>query len=242
MQPVGIELVAQHPRLDDDVVEAEREQHPRRVVAHDVVHLPRQLLPLGAVGQRAGGDVEPVVLGQLEAREVGEARVGPVEQAEEAEALGVRVDVAQPPRLQLAQPRRLEQVGPLLLDELDVDADRGHVLLPQLVDLAVDRGRRRVHPDLQRRAVGQLAQAVAVAVAVAEAVEQRPRAGGVVGPPRGQRRVVAAHPRRHHLRRRHRLPLADDADVLVDVVRHAPSPAAARCAPACSRRRPGRPC
>ena len=147
--------------------------------------------------------VERVVLGQAEARVVGLPDVPRVQELHERVALAVLGDPAARPHLQLAGAAHLQQVRPLLLDEVDADADRVHVLLPQLVALR-GRGRRWSLPMAmrQRRAVGQLAPAVAVAVPVAEAVEQRPRRRRVVRR-RGRRsaRLVAGDGRRHRLRR-----------------------------------------
>ena len=72
----------------------------------------------------------------------------------------------------------------------------------------------------ERRAVGLLAPAVAVAVDVAVDVEQRLRARDVVAAVVGaQRRIEAVGSRRHRRLRRDRLAAPDDPDLVVDVVR-----------------------
>src|SRR6266705_4754145 len=100
-------------------------------------------------------------------------RVRPVEQIEKSEAFGRVADIAERPHLKLAGPAHLEQIGPLLLDELESQADAVHAFFPQLVELAVDGRRRRSNGERQRLAVREIAPAVSVAVDIAEFVEQR---------------------------------------------------------------------
>src|SRR5437868_6690303 len=63
-------FVADDPRLDDDVFDPKRRQHPRRVRAHDFRHPSQALRALRRIGHRARLLVETIVFRQLEAREI----------------------------------------------------------------------------------------------------------------------------------------------------------------------------
>ena len=123
---------------------------------------------------------------------------------ERALAVGLGRGAAEEPHLQRAGARRLHVLGPLRGLEDHADADRRQALLPVLVELAVDLLGLARHRQHQRRAVGLLAPAVAVAVDVAVDVEQRLGARRVVAAVvAAQRRVEAVGARRHRrLRRR----------------------------------------
>ena len=127
--------------------------------------------------------------------------------------------VAELPHHQLAGTRRLQILRPLLRQELDADADRAHVALPLFVVLARALVGLRRHAQHQRRAVGQVAPAVAVAVDIAVHVEQRLRARrAVVAHLALERRVVAAGVRHDARLRRNGLALSHQPDLALDVV------------------------
>ena len=135
-------------------------------------------------------------------------------------AIGIARGRAEEPHLQLAGARLLHVLRPLRGLEDHADADRGGAALPVLVVLAIDLVRLGRHREHERRAVGLLAPAVAVAVDVAVDVEQRLRARDVVAAVvRAQRRIEAVGSRRHRRLRRNRLAAPDDPDLVVDVVR-----------------------
>ena len=122
----------------------------------------------------------------------------------------------------LAEARHLAQLGDAVLLEHDFDSDRVHVLLPQLVDLAKKRRRRRPVLNDQGLAIGCLAIAVTVTVFIAEAVEECARGRRIVGLGVGlELRVVPGDVGRNDALRRSGAPFANDADVFLGVVRHA---------------------
>src|SRR6266508_1719706 len=123
----------------------------------------------------------------------------PIEQIEEAEPFCRVADVAEPPHLKLARATHLQELRPLLLDEFQPQADRVHALLPQLVELTIDRRWRRRDREGQRLAVGEVAPAVAVAVDVAELVEQRLCARRIEAYVAAQLRIVTGDVRRDGL-------------------------------------------
>ena len=135
---------------------------------------------------RAGGIRHPqrllvqfVVLGNVRAAVVALVDVLAVEELHEVIGVGVVGDPRRRTHLQLAFLLELEELGKAVLLHLHPDADGVERLLPHLVLLAAERvGARRI-ADHQRLAVGQGAKAVG-ALLVAEAVEQRVGAGGIV--------------------------------------------------------------
>ena len=123
------------PRLAHVVLE-QVVRHPQRRVRDDELRHPvEQPRALGRVGQRARALVQRVELRQVEARVVLLARRSAVEQLHEV--LGVRI-VGVPAvaaHRNLALSRHLAQLRHAVLLEHEPDADRVHVLLPQLVRL-----------------------------------------------------------------------------------------------------------
>src|SRR5204863_10081849 len=112
-----------------------------------------------------------------------------------------------------------EQLREALFLDLEPHADRIERALEQLVELPVALGRRRSVADDERRAVRLPAVAVR-ALAVAELLEQRIRGARIVGNEAAVARIVAGDPGRHRVLGAHRLALADDADLVVDLVGH----------------------
>ena len=113
----------------------------------------------------------------------------------------------------------LEQLREALFLDLEPHADRIERALEQLVELPVALGGRRGVADDERRAVGLPAVAVR-ALAVTELLEQLIRGARIVGNEAAVARIVAGDPRRHRVLGAHRLALADDADLVVDLVGH----------------------
>ena len=178
-----------------------------------------QALAFGAIGQRALRGVEGVVGRQIEARVVGLPLVGAVAERKERVAVGLCGDPAHAPHHQLAGARIFQVLRPLGGLEVDPQADRGHALLPQFVELARQLIGLGGHLQQQRAAVGLLAPAVAIAVDVTEGIEQgacpRPRERAHVAAESG---IKSGHRRRHRRVRGHRLALAHQPDFFVDVV------------------------
>jgi hypothetical protein len=124
---------------------------------------------------------------------IGEPDVAAIQETQESIPFRAGRAVGELPHLELALARHLEEVGPLLRDELDADAHRSHVALPQLVILALECRREVPLPEHERLAVGKIAPAVLVAIDVAELVEQRLRGDGIVLRVADERRIVAGH-------------------------------------------------
>ena len=103
--------------------------------------------------------------------------------------------------------------------DLQPDADGIERALHELVELAVALGRGRGIANHQRLSIGQRTEAVA-AFAITEFVEQRIRELRRVRDDRAVLRVVTCDTRRHGELRADRLPLANNADLIVDVVGH----------------------
>src|SRR5207247_3422404 len=114
---------------------------------------------------------------------------------------------------------QLEQLREALFLDLEPHADRIERALEPLVELPVALGGRRGVADDERRAVRLPAVAVR-ALAVAELLKQRIRGSRIVGNEAAVARIVAGDPGRHRVLGAHRLALADDADLVVDLVGH----------------------
>jgi hypothetical protein len=166
----------------------------------DAVQAVEQRGALGPVGQALDALKQRVGLGVLEAADVVATGVAAGQARGGRAAVDQRRGVGHRPHLQLAAARALELLGPLGDLEGDAQADALHVLVEQLVDLALVALGGGGHGQTQRRAAGRLAAAVGVDVAVAVGVEQGLGLGGVelahgAGQPgavgAGVRRVVA---------------------------------------------------
>ena len=200
----------------------------RRVGHAQTLGLLEQLLALGAIGQHGELVVDGVEGRQLEARQVALPRLRAVQALQRLLAVGGRGQRAHAPHLQLAGARRLQVLGPLGGGKFQPDADRPHVLLPQLVELAALLVGLGGVLDEQRRTIGLLAPAIAIAVDIAVQIEQRLGARRVeitVGALEG--RVVAGRVRHHDALRGYGHAAAHEADFAVDV--HAQADGAAQC-------------
>src|ERR1700674_18020 len=137
MLPVGVLLVALHPRLQQRVLDRVHTEPPRVVRGDQLRHPAIDLVALGTVRQTPRRAIEIVVFWQRKTRVVGLFDVLAVEQLRERVALTIGGDPADAPHLQLAVLAHLNQVRPLLFQKLDADADRLEALLPHLVELAI---------------------------------------------------------------------------------------------------------
>ncbi len=127
----------------------------RHVGDHQLLRCVHQRGALGAVGQRTLLLVEPVVLRQVEAREVRLPAVRSVAKRQERVAVGRTCAPTDAPHHQLAGARGLQVLRPLRVAELDAETEGGHVLAPQLDQLrgSADRAASRTRaPAASRRA------------------------------------------------------------------------------------------
>ena len=148
----------------------------RHVGGHQILGAQHHGEPLGAVGHALLLIVEPVELGQIEACQIAQPLARAVAQPEEIAAIRAG-RLAHTPHHEFAGSRGLQVLRPLCDFELHANADRVHVFLPLLDQLAAEVvGLSRVLDD-ERRAVGALPPAIAVAVEKAVGVEQGEGAG-----------------------------------------------------------------
>jgi hypothetical protein len=214
--------VADHFRIGhvgDDPVDAKLVRHVGDRELHRLVEERRAL---GSVGHDGKPLVELVHLRQLEARHVLAADLVAVVARERAEAVGAGGGRADRPHHELAGARGLQILRPLRVPERDAKADRVHVLLEELLDLALRLVGLGGDLEQQRRSVGALAPAVAVAVDVAVQVEQALCARRIVFAELAAKRglVVVGEGNDRRLGD-DRLPLPQDADLARRVHRQA---------------------
>src|SRR5664279_6531192 len=103
----------------------------------------------------------------MKAREVALADRAAVDALERVLPVGRRRERADAPEHELAGASRLQVLRPLRRLEHGAQAERVHVLFPELVELARRLIGLRRHLEQQRAAVGLLAPAVAVAIDIA---------------------------------------------------------------------------
>ena len=152
----------------------------RHVRQQHALHFAEQGESLRAVGHDLLLLVQAVEGGVAVARVVLAGNVAAVCHGGERIGVHRRRAAAKHPHHQLAGARLLELLGPLADAEFEAQANRVHAALPEFVELPVQLRCLAGHLQDERRAIGVLAPAVAVAVDESVGVEQRPRMRAVI--------------------------------------------------------------
>ena len=193
---------------------------PRRIGHHQPVHVTIEFIAFRAVRYFQRGQIQAVILCQLESGVIGNFRVGAIQQLQKILCVGVIGDPGDARYLKFADLAVFEQVSKLHRHRGHTQTHRRHALDPELRRLSgfLFVGAVFVF-EHNRAAIGHLAPAVAILVKITKHIQQGTRPRRVVFLLGAAKSRVKTHHTRAH--RRHggcRLAAPHNVDFLVAVV------------------------